>query len=197
MSQPAPLSSITITNSFLRHPPSQPQVHNSPWKLSHEPHRAALDYLKETQRYIRTIQDQGQSQGEQPHSPTHPPSHPPKIREIVFPKALPFTECSHPSLPTIKPRLVPHNKAASLTDMSIYQKRTTAEERKDYAVTKYMLTKPVAMRSTIGFPMYRGGLVGSKSTRTFVNPHIETFLNRFETRRERISLPGISLRPHN
>lgn len=113
-------------------------------------------YLRETQRYIRSLQ-----------APT--PSKP-RLRQVLFP------DRSVPLLPPVK-----REKPAALSEESL---RGDSE----YAVTSYMLTLPAKIvgNSTI---------LPRKQPQGRVNPRIENFLNRFERKTERGSLPGILLNP--
>lgn len=198
MSFPHPLSSISITSTSLQAQQSLPQASSSPWKLSHVPARAALDYLKETQRYIRTIQDQPQAQ-----SAVLLPKAKPAIREIVFPCAEPQPE--KPKKPafvlpySVRSKLSSH-KPVSMSDLSMYQsaiatRRSAGSQQSNYAVTRYMLAKPVTLRATIGFPARAKR--GESEHRRMHNPHIDSFLNRFENRGTRFALPGIMMRTSN
>jgi len=147
-SVPQPISLVRVHRVFAQ---------SSTRKGRQAPLPDPFAYMRETQRYIRTLQT--------PFTPSKP-----RLRQVLFP------DRSVPLLPPVK-----REKPLALSNTSL-------RGSKDYAVTSYMLTTPVRIlgTSTMMPRQHREGRV---------NPHIESFLNRFERKTERGNLPGILLNP--
>lgn len=147
-SVPQPISLVRVHRVF-------PQ--SSTRKARQAPLPDPFAYMRETQRYIRTIQT--------PFTPSKP-----KLRQILFP------DRSVPLLPPVK-----REKPLALSNTSL-------RGSKDYAVTSYMLTMPVR---TVG----TSTILSRQHSQGRVNPYIETFLNRFDRKTDRGTIPGILLNP--
>ena len=115
-----------------------------------------LAYLRETQRYIRSLQA--------PKTPSKP-----KLRQMLFP--------GKPALPRVQTM---RSKASTFSAL---------RGSKNYAVTRYMLTLPV--RSSLS----SSRLPAPSAYQVCTNPTIESFLNRFDRKVDRSSMPGITLNP--
>ena len=164
-------------------------------KRSIVPIKDALGYLRETQRYIQTITER---QSERSRSMKVGKS---KMKEVLFPEApIALTKRKLGGRSTIespfKAKTSPRDLASSLSEMSLFHSTTSMKQslQSDYTVTHYMLTRPMSMRANMGVPTRKKG---EKEAKPFMNPRIESFLNRFEKTSDRVSLPGIVLNPGN
>ena len=175
----------------------QIQSQRTLWKPIPDPGKTSLDFMKETQRYIRSIQDpelQGKSLVGM------------RYREVTFPEQEMLTTTRKwQAKKRVKPmRTGPaftREKSNSVLESSNFlnytqSKPSSTHRRSDYTVTRYMLVKPMSPRANLGFPS-RTQAIPLHESPSFVNQKIETFLNRFDRKSARISLPGIALKSTN
>ena len=104
----------------------------------------------------------------------------------------------------IRPRPAASSHTLSLSTLSsvhispLASSRTlnTSKLSTEYAVTQYLVGKPVSPRTNFGY-MTKEATGGkdrkAKVRRLFFNRSIENFLNRFEKKQIRVSLGGVAL----
>ena len=144
--------------------------------------RSTLEFLQQTQKYIHGITKQDMSRGK-----STSPEERPSLPSIGNPKKSTTGSLS----PSVSSKyLIPGRKSTeSLLEVG---KRSSSRES-DYTVTKYVLARPISPRLAITLPRLSDQGASHPSSKHFTNQAIETFLNRFDAKRDTKTSFGVNL----